>query len=322
MSSPQKLTSSQIATQLRQMQEQLLAAQEEERMEAERAKKVAEEKARREAEEQRKRQEKEIAEKKRRIKEAKRAKAAKKKLEEAERKRQEELAEARRGKAQEVVPKKRVLEDISDPSDPPYQPEESEDNDDDRDEEPKAPKKKKRKGNNTQPVASTSSARPACARCVEKELDCHPQDQSNMVSCYHCRKSKVHCSWNDKVKSNPIVGDASQPTEIYERIAVAMEGIQDSMVGVAYELRQFRLQVGSWQDTILADRSRRARTGEALEALQIERELVELDEEEEDFITELKRQKQEAELGEEDEDEDEEEEEEEKEKIVRRSAPI
>ncbi|KAJ3782836.1 hypothetical protein GGU10DRAFT_406748 [Lentinula aff. detonsa] len=228
MSSPQKLTSSQIATQLRQMQEQLLAAQEEERMEAERAKKVAEEKARREAEEQRKRQEKEIAEKKRRIKEAKRAKAAKKKLEEAERKRQEELAEARRGKAQEVVPKKRVLEDISDPSDPPYQ-EESEDNDDDRDEEPKAPKKKKRKGNNTQPVASTSSARPACARCVEKELDCHPQDQSNMVSCYHCRKSKVHCSWNDKVKSNPIVGDASQPTEIYERIAVAMEGIQDSM---------------------------------------------------------------------------------------------
>ncbi|KAJ3978790.1 hypothetical protein F5890DRAFT_1548021 [Lentinula detonsa] len=282
MSSPQKLTSSQIAAQLRQMQEQLLAAQEEKRVEAERAKKVAQEKARR------------------------------------------ELAEARRGKAREVVPKKRVLEDISDPSDPPYQ-EESEDNDDDRDEEPKAPKKKKRKGNNTQPVASTSSARSACARCAEKELDCRPQDQSNTVSCYHCRKSKVHCSWNDKVKSNPIVGDASQPTEIHERIAVAMEGIQDSMVGIAYELRQFRLQVGSWQDTILADRSRRARTGEALEALEIERELVELDEEEEDFVVELRRQKQEAELGEEDEDkeeEEEEEEEEEKRKIVRRSAPI
>ncbi|KAJ3791331.1 hypothetical protein GGU11DRAFT_203476, partial [Lentinula aff. detonsa] len=220
----------------------------------------------------------------------------------------------------EVVPQKRVLGDISDPSDPPYQPEESINNDSERDEEPKAPKKKKRKGNNAQPVASTSSARPACARCIEKELDCRPQDQSNTVSCYHCRKSKVHCSWNDKIKSNPIVGDASQPTEYYERIAVAMEGIQDSMVGIAYELRQFRLQVGSWQDTVLADRSRRARTGEALEALEIERELEELEEEEEDYIKDLRRQKKEAELGEEEDEEDEEEEEEEN--IVRRSAPI
>ncbi|KAJ3791854.1 hypothetical protein GGU11DRAFT_803942 [Lentinula aff. detonsa] len=151
-------------------------------------------------------------------------------------------------------------------------------NDSERDEEPKAPKEKKRKGNDT---------------------------QSNTVSCYHCRKSKVHCSWNDKVKSNPIVGDALQPTEFYERIAVAMEGIQDSMVGIAYELRQFHLQVGSWQDTILADRSRWARIGEALEALEIEREL------------------QEAELGEEeDKEEEEEEEEEEKKKTMRRSAPI
>ncbi|KAJ3978314.1 hypothetical protein F5890DRAFT_1479468, partial [Lentinula detonsa] len=228
MSSPQKLTSSQIAAQLRQMQEQLLAAQEEERIEAERAKRVAEEKARREAEEQKKRQEKEIAEKKRRIEEAKRAKAAKKKLEEAEKKRQEELADARRGKAREVVPsQKRVRDDISDPLDPPYE-EESMDNDSERDEEPRAPKKK-RKGNNAQPIASTSSAQPACARCVERELDCRPQDQSNTVSCYHCRKSKVHCSWNDRVKSNPIVGDASQPTDFYERVVGAMEGIQDSM---------------------------------------------------------------------------------------------
>ncbi|KAJ3779589.1 hypothetical protein GGU10DRAFT_382221 [Lentinula aff. detonsa] len=99
-----------------------------------------------------------------------------------------------------------------------------------------------------------------------------------------------------------------------------MEGIQDSMVGIAYELRQFRLQVGSWQDTVLANRSRRARTGEVLEALEIERELVELEEEEEDFVMELRRQKQEAELGEEEDEEEEEEEEEEK--IVRRSAPI
>ncbi|KAJ3779672.1 hypothetical protein GGU10DRAFT_382031 [Lentinula aff. detonsa] len=316
MSSPQKLTSSQIAAQLCQMQEQLLAAQEEERVEAERAKRAAKEQARRAAEERKKTEEKELAEKKRRIEEAKRAKAAKKKLEEAEKKRQEELAEARRGKAREVVPsQKRVRDDISDPLDPPYE-EESMDNDSEQDEEPKAPKKKKRKGNNAQPIASTSSARPACTRCVEKEFDCRPQDQLNTVSCYHCR--------NDKVKSNPIVGDASQPTEIHERIAMAMEGIQDSMVGIAYELRQFRLQVGSWQDTILANRSRRARTGEALEALEIERELVELEEEEEDFVVELRRQKQEAELGEEEEDEEEEEEEEEeeKEKIVRRSAPI
>ncbi|KAJ3979461.1 hypothetical protein F5890DRAFT_1558696 [Lentinula detonsa] len=288
MSSPQKLTSSEIAVQLRQMQEQLLAAQEEERMEAERAKQ--------EAEEQKKRQEKEVAEKKQRIEEAKCAKAAKKKLEEAEKKRQEELAEARRGKAREVVPsQRRIRDDISDPSDPPYQ-EESMDDDSERDEEPKTPKNKKRKGNNAQPIASTSSTRPPCARCVERGLDCRPQDQSNTVSCYHCRKSKVHCSWNDRIKSNPTIGESSQPSDFYERIVGAIEGLQETMVDVAYELRQFRLQVGSWQDTLLAERSRRARTGEALEALEIERELVELEEEEEAFEEELIRQEEQAEL--------------------------
>ncbi|KAJ3979668.1 hypothetical protein F5890DRAFT_1478356 [Lentinula detonsa] len=226
MSSPHKLTSAKIAAQLHQMQEQLLAAQEEERIEAER---VAEEKARREAEEWKKREEKEIAEKKRRIEEAKRAK---KKLEEDEKKRQAELAEARKGKAREVVPsQKRMRDDILDPADPPYQ-EESMDDSSERDEELRAPKKK-RKGNNAQPIASTSSARPACARCVDRELDCCPQDQSNTVSCYHCRKSKVHCSWNDRIKSNPIVGDASQPMDFYERVVGAMEGIQDSMPSAA-----------------------------------------------------------------------------------------
>ncbi|KAJ3791505.1 hypothetical protein GGU11DRAFT_751651, partial [Lentinula aff. detonsa] len=223
------------------------------------------------------------------------AKAAKKKLEEAEKKRQEELAEVRRGKAREVVPSKRVREDISDPSDPPYQ-EESTDDDSGRDEEPKAPKHKKRKGNHAQPITSTSSARPPCARCVEQQLECHPQDQSNMVSYYHCRKSKVHCSWNDRIKSNPIVRDTSQPTDFYERMVEVMEGIQESMVGIAYELRQFCLQVGSWQDTMLAKRSRRAQRGEALEALEIERELEELEEEEEDFEEEVRRQEEQAEL--------------------------
>ncbi|KAJ3779835.1 hypothetical protein GGU10DRAFT_337689, partial [Lentinula aff. detonsa] len=78
--------------------------------------------ARQAAEERKKKEEKELAEKKCRIEEAKRAKAVKKKLEEAEKKRQEELAEARMGKAREVVPsQKRVRDDISDPLDPPYE---------------------------------------------------------------------------------------------------------------------------------------------------------------------------------------------------------
>ncbi|KAJ3985540.1 hypothetical protein F5890DRAFT_1553105 [Lentinula detonsa] len=233
MYSPQKLTSSEIAAQLCQMQEQLLAAQEEERMEAEQAKRVAEEKVRREAEEEeKKRQEKKLAEKKRRIEEAKRAKVAQKRED-------------------------KKMEDISDPSDPPYQ-EESTDDDSGWDEELKAPKHKKRKGNNAQPIASTSSARPPCTR-----------------------KSKVHCSWNNRIKSNPIVGEASLPTDFCERIAGAMEGIQELMFGIAYGLRQFRLQVGSWEDTLLLERSHRARRGEKLEALEIERELEELREEEE-----------------------------------------
>ncbi|KAJ3979036.1 hypothetical protein F5890DRAFT_1559295 [Lentinula detonsa] len=222
---------------------------------------------------EKKRQEKEIAEKKRKIEEAKRAKAAKKKLEEAEKKRQEELAEARRGKAREVVPsQKRIRDDISDPSDPPYQ-EESMDNDSEQDEEPRAPKKK-RKGNNARPIASTLSARPP---------------------------AQVHCSWNNRIKSNPIVGEASLPTDFCKRIAEAMEGIQESMFGIAYELRQFRLQVGSWEDTLLVERSHRARRGEALEALEIERELEELREEEEEYEKEIMRQEEQSELEEEEE---------------------
>ncbi|KAJ3978806.1 hypothetical protein F5890DRAFT_1649880 [Lentinula detonsa] len=297
MSSPKKLSSSKIAKQVRQMQELLLAALEEERMEVERAKQEAEEKARREAEEQ----------KRRKLEEIRRAKAAKKKLEEAEKKRQEELAEARRGKAREVVPSKRVIEDISDPSDPPFQ-QESMDSDSEREEKPKAPQRKKRKGNNAQPIASTSSAQPPCARCSEKQLDCRPQDQSNTVSCYYCRKSKVHCSWNDRIKSNPVVGDSALPTDFYERVVWAMEGIQESMFGISFELRQFRLQVASWQDTMLAERSRRARQGEAMEALEIERELEELEEEAEEDQSELIRQIKQAEI-------------EEKEKRAKRSAP-
>ncbi|KAJ3982978.1 hypothetical protein F5890DRAFT_1555388 [Lentinula detonsa] len=297
MSSPTKLSSSEIAEQVHQMQELLLAAQEEERMATEREKQEAEEKARREAKEQ----------KKRKLEEIKHARAVKKKLEEAEKKRQEELAEVRRGKAREVVPSKRVMEDISDPSDPPYQ-EESTDEDSGRNEEPKAPKHKKRKGNNAQPIASTLSAWPPCARCSEKQLDCRPQDQSNTVSCYYCRKSKVHCSWNDRIKSNPVVGDSTLPTDFYERVVRAMEGIQESMFGISFELRQFCLQVASWKETMLAECSRRARRGEAMEALEIERELEELDEEAEEDENELIRQLKQAEI-------------EEKEKRAKRSAP-
>ncbi|KAJ3780300.1 hypothetical protein GGU10DRAFT_380849 [Lentinula aff. detonsa] len=281
MSSPQKLTSSQIAAQLRQMQEQLLAAQEEERMEVERTKRVAEEKARREAEEQKKRQEKEVAEKKRRIEEVKHAKAAKKKLEEAEKKRQEELAEARRGKAREVVPSKRILDDISDPSDPPYQ-EESMNNDSERDEEPKTLKKKKGQLQVLRPLGPPT----------------HDASSENWTVV-----PRTSQTW---VKSNPTVRESSQPLDFYKRIVGAIEHLQETMVDVAYELRQFRLQVGSWQDTMLAERSRRARTGEALEALEIERELVEFEEEEEDFEKEVRRQKEQAELEEEEEEEEEE----------------
>ncbi|KAJ3779870.1 hypothetical protein GGU10DRAFT_421386 [Lentinula aff. detonsa] len=166
MSSPIKMTSSQLAAQLVQMQAQLAIVQENERLDNERrAQKAAEEHLKREAEERRKQEEKQAEEKKQRAQEAKAAKAAKKKLEALETQRAQALAEARKGKAREVEPSpKRTRDDWSDPLDPPYsngEEKESED-DDGHVSGPRAPKKKKRKVGKAQPSASTSSARAPC----------------------------------------------------------------------------------------------------------------------------------------------------------------
>ncbi|KAJ3731425.1 hypothetical protein DFJ43DRAFT_1155669 [Lentinula guzmanii] len=301
------MTSSQIAAQLRQMQAQLAIVQENERLDAERrAQKAAEEHLKREAEKRRKQEEKQAEEKKQRAQEAKAAKAAKKKLEASEIQRAQALAEARRkGKAREVEPSpKRTRDDVSDPLDPPYsngEEEESED-DDGHVSGPRAPRKKKRKVGKAQPSASTSSARAPCERCVERGLECRPQAISNSVSCFECRRSKIHCSWNSgygsKYKSAVKVVDShtlmepvvAAPIEMFEKMVGAIEGLQKSMDGVASEIRSLRTQVGSWQSEL---RSNRVQEAEAREQWELEREMEELAEEAEDYEEDLLRQEEE-----------------------------
>ncbi|KAJ3709642.1 hypothetical protein DFJ43DRAFT_1162496 [Lentinula guzmanii] len=306
MSSVIKMTSSQLAAQLRQMQAQLAIVQENERLDAERREqKAAEEHLKREAEERRKQEEKQAEEKKQRAQEAKAAKAAKKKLEASEIQRAQALAEARKGKAREVEPSpKRTRDDWSDPLDPPYsngEEEESED-DDGHVSGPRAPKKKKRKVGKAQPSASTSSARAPCERCVERGLECRPQAISNSVSCFECRRSKIHCSWNSglgsKYKSAVKVVDShasmepvvAAPIEMFEKIVGAIEGLQKSMDGVASEIRSLCTQVGSWQSEL---RSNRVQEAEAREQWELEREMEELAEEAEDYEEDLLRQEEE-----------------------------